>query len=272
MLNKEQIFNLIKGNKAPFWELFLKENFYEKPKLICKYDADELKEDADDDTAAEASMSALMQVLSIYEGSPGLVFSIKIKPKKSSNQGTVMGPFLFSLDNSPQNPRGYVPVPGQPHIGLSGNPGQGIADVGGLGYIHKSQVEQMLETNRMANKVDMERALLERDKKDWEEQKKAEEEELKERFTEYSDVVSAAEKAGKKGVLKGAIEIMNAWVDGKDLNTLGSVKNEATAEEKIIQPLIDAILEKEYNTEDLQRMVNILIDVVKKAGGENNDN
>ena len=267
MLQKEQIFHLLKDNKCPYWKLFLKETPWAKSKLITNYEGDNIDEaNADKEGSAIVSIEALERTLSIYDNIPEISFEIIIRPTKTSNGEKVLGPFAFKISRSNATPQGNGNAPGYSPNGLGGMPGAPVADYASLGYIHKNQVQEMLAVSQDRSMLSVEKILLERDKKEWEEQKKAEEDELKEKFVEYSDLVSAGEKAAKRGVLKGAIKLLHAFTDGKDISLSGTeeTKKEPTAEELILQDLIDFINEKNLSIEELKKLTDIIKNVVTK--------
>jgi hypothetical protein len=268
MLNKEQIFNLIQTNKAPFWELFIKENFYEKPKLLAKYDGDDVRDETDDESSITASLRALDQTLSIYN-SNGILFSIKVRPKKTSNGPAILGPFTFSISGGNPSPQGNGYAPGNPSIGLGGVPGAPVADYGALGYIHKNQVTEMLAVTQERAQLMVEKALLERDKKALEEEKKEWEAEARDLIREHKDIAEIAQAAGKKGILEGFIQIGKSFIKG-DLKNLSGTEEpkELTEEEKILQGLIDFINEQNYSIDELNGLVSIIKNVITKKEEE----
>lgn len=263
MLNKEQIFDIIQRNQCPYWKLMLKETPWSKAKVIADYSADGMDEEkTSKEGQVEQSISALQANLAIYASAQGITFEIIVRPTKTSNGEKVLGPFAFSLtggDLSQSMPGAGLPVGGT----LNGLPGAQAAPP--AGYVSLGEVQNMLANSREASRIDVERALLERDKKDWEEQKKAEEEELQEKYKEYSDVTEAAEKAAKRGARKALIEAINLWGDGKEVNLGGTnEKSEMTDEEKVLQRLVDHINEQNFTLEELTKTVEAIIPIIKK--------
>ena len=269
MLQKEQIFHLIRQNKAPYWKLLLQDTPWAKPTNIANYFGDNVKKGSDDEDPEagedliEASLNALNSQLSTYDNIPGLQFKITMQPKKNSNQGSILGPFTFALTGGNFS-QGAAPQ----NNGLAGIPGQSAPPAG---YVQLGQIEAMITNATAKTQLEFDRKLFEKEKADWEEEKKECEAELRLKYQEYSDVYDAAEKAAKKGTRKVLIEALNMWADGKP-GELGKIaESEKTEEEKIIQPLIDVIMEQGLDLEGLKVLVDTLIKVAKpnnKGGSE----
>jgi len=220
-LTVQQIYHLITSNEAPYLKLLMQHGAYGKPTVIATFNPDDqIGEGKTIEEKIEASKKFINSQITVYEGNQDVFFQIMIRKSKSANQDSILGPFTFSLNNfnNPAQPLGNIQQPGMFQI-----------DMNNLGNLANSPLGLLLDAKSKENQNYTERALLDRDKKDFEEEVKAKLEELKEKEAEYNSAVAAT----KKGVSKAIFSILEAW--GVEEKTLGEIKgkvNEGTVPEE----------------------------------------
>jgi hypothetical protein len=277
MLHSEQVFRIIIQNNSPFWKLFVFDTPYAKSKLIASYDGDDLEEKKDEkdrDSLLNRSVQVLQSHLEIYRNNIDLSFELVMRPTRTSNGEKILGPYRFTiLPVSPQVPAGP---------GFSGNGFNPVAGLGnvppqmyGLGdYVPKQQLSDIVDLMSQKNQLLIEKTLLDRDKKDHEDEKKAFDSDAKDWMKEHSDISNMYMEASKKGMLTALGQAMKLFVDGTPLQGI-STQNSAsaeTAEEKLIEKFVQELLEKNLTIEELTSLINIFSITLSKhiqTKGEN---
>ena len=217
MLKELQIIHLIKTNNCPFWKLSVSQDTFSRPNIIANYNADDVKPDALDETAIDLSIKALQSQLSIYKEVPGLIFSIVIRPAFKSNGDTVLGPYVFTLNNA------------QVNTPLNGIPNQG-QNMEMMGFVPKSQLSDMMELMNQKQALLLEKTLFERDRRDFEEERKEAIDEIKDQYKEYSKISNAAKSGSEKGVTTAVFKLAEAFGFIKADANLGEIEEKKAAE------------------------------------------
>ncbi len=262
MLKEEQIYHLIRSNEGVYWKLFLRENSYAKGQSIANYNGDNLPKDVTNEARIESAIEALKNQLSIYKDVPGISFQITMRNAKTASGDSILGPFNFIInDVNPEMPLGNVP--GQMQLMNSG-------------MVPKSQMESMLEIVTLKSTLQMERALFEREKREFEEDKKLAENELREQQKEYSKLFNAAKYGSQKGISEAIIRVGKSlgWFD--DETNLGDIDKEEknhgredTPEENAAMKVAELLVEKKLPVTDINNIYELVVKLIEKKNGTN---
>lgn len=230
MYKPENIKDLIKTNEAPYFNLKAKDNPYAKERFLF---SNKKVKDVDVVTA----LKMFDQQLEMHAASPDQIFIIELSSSASGAHGSgILGPFEFKINGVTTSQTFH-----QPNMqGIGGLEVEMQSAVGSLGALYAKRDELIREQG----KLDMERALFERDKREFEVNKQKELSELsglKEKFESNSERI-------KHGAEKAFMKLYDAFMettDEKEKETIGAVVVEepATQEEKAIEAIGEEIIE-----------------------------
>jgi len=173
MLSPRNIYSLIASNNAPYWKLFLIRDY--KRNLVGSYSCENVAKDAEIAEKVQKSKEALSNMLANWEGET-CPFEIDMRTSNTANGSSIFEGIRFKLDASESN---------EGNSGLSGIPNNPEA-LAGLGYVHRAQLESMLENVRNQSRLDIERERLAWQKEQFERELKEKQNELKELEKKYN--------------------------------------------------------------------------------------
>ena len=122
----------------------------------------------------------------------------------------------------------------------------------------------------------MERALFEREKREFEEDKKLAENELREQQKEYSKLFNAAKYGSQKGISEAIIRVGKSlgWFD--DETNLGDIDKEEknhgredTPEENAAMKVAELLVEKKLPVTDINNIYELVVKLIEKKNGTN---
>lgn len=232
MYKPENIMDLIKLNEAPYFTLKAKDNPYKPERYL--FSNKKVK-----DMDIEKSLKMFDQQLEMHSASPDQIFIIELSASASGAHGSgILGPFDFQLNGAKT-----TSIAGSGGLSMNGLGGMEMemqSAMGSLGTMYAKRDELIREQG----KLDMERALFERDKKEHEALKVKEMSELsglREKFESNSERIK---HGAEKAIMKLYDTFMETTDDKKD-ETIGAVVVEepATPEEKAIEAIGEEILQ-----------------------------
>ena len=230
MYKPENIKDLIKLNEAPYFTLKAKDNPYKPERYL--FSNKKVK-----DMDVEKALKMFDQQLEMHSASPDQIFIIELSSSASGAPGSgILGPFDFQLNGAKTS----IPGSGGSSMnGLGGIDMEMQSAMGNLGAMYAKRDELIREQG----KLDMERALFERDKEDFKAQKVKEMAELsglREKFESNSERI-------KHGAEKAFMKLYDVFMESTDSKEepIGAVVVEepATPEEKAIEAIGEEILE-----------------------------
>lgn len=244
MLTKDGILTIIKTDNVPYWILYVNRGIDYVP--AGSYNLENLNDNANDEEKQAKSSEALINKLGIFPANTK--FSIELRKTKQANGTSKLGPFEFTInENTPQNTQNFN--------------GLGSVDFNSLGFVPKDQMQTYID-----------RALLERDKRDLERDKQefedAKKEEIKEIEQDRKRYNSNMEMA--KDALGGFVgDIISTFVKVKG-NPVAALGRTAEPVEETVKDFKTSVVEKiagtiyeqipEQNIESFQKGVNALIE------------
>lgn len=230
MYKPENIKELIRSNEAPYFNLKAKDHPYAKERFL--FSNKKVKE-----MDLQKALNIFDQQLEMHAASPDQIFIIELASSASGAHGAgLLGPFEFKINGIANYPSNQQQNSMQ---GLGGIDSEMHAALNGLGTLYAKRDELIREQG----KLDMERALFERDKREFEVTKQKELSELsglKEKFESNSERI-------KHGAEKAIMKLYDAFIektDTQDSETIGAVVTEepATVEEKAIEAIGEEII------------------------------
>lgn len=228
MLTLDQILKIMEQNKAWVWSLEIKPAGG-KAVPIGAYEADE-----PDAATSEATLRQVMSEL------PGQVLRITAKRAVKSHGAGIVGPFDFTAPGPVSGLAGLsggMPHPSSPFELF-------VQQMGGLGgFIPRGVADQERALATRELQVAIKEAMLERDRKEWEEKKKELLEDIKERERRAE---SRSEQVAR-GVGKVVGDIYDDWAgSGRDRQIAGAQgqEQEMTPAEAAIEELATHIHER----------------------------
>ncbi|MCK4661351.1 MAG: hypothetical protein KAT68_00685 [Bacteroidales bacterium] len=254
MLTKNEIFELIKTNETPFWKLMLSKG-YNTTVNIGSYNLENVGKDATIDEKVKKSCQALDFKLKIFDDAKDTKFAITMSNAKTSNQDGILGPFEFVIDAEYKNNN------------------QQFNNIEGLGYISSDRLSEMLSIEREKSKIELEKALLERDKRDMKKQLSLKDDELQ-------GIISKNESGTEKlanVIVKAAEKGYSVLMDGNGGNLAGVKDNkvredeeEKSEEQIIVEEIATNIFNEIKDKEKLKKVkvfVEQFIEKIKSTNG-----
>jgi hypothetical protein len=245
MLKLNDIIDLIRVNQTPTWTLSAKKNQFQNTRdFKGSYSPEDNEEENLDKT-----INKLQELSNYLKNEMVHCYVIELKAKKNSNKSGVLT-YEFSLNES------SLPVQQQqqPSNALNGIP---------EGYVTLGQLESITRTERALGEVKIKEMLLDRDRLDFEKQKKEYQEQL-EKQKEYfnSDVTKVAKGFWVLGnhvfgeLFKGAPEgLGKVQIREKELPEGENTNNEEFSDsEKIAADIAKELSDKYTNPNDMKKM------------------
>lgn len=152
------IIQIMEINKCPFYELTAKKGEYGNPFNIQSFHPASEKEEE----KIEEAKKALEQQAQMYQGR-GWIFIIRMRPSKTSNQGTLVGPHEFVIDKELMTKK-----QGTGGLGGFGNPAEAEAQ----GYVSRNTLNELLDIRDQRIKLQYEQEKIEDRKREIEEKEK----------------------------------------------------------------------------------------------------
>jgi hypothetical protein len=268
MLKLNDIIDLIKVNQTPHWTLSARKNSYTNTKEFKGNSPENETEDID------LAISKLKELTNYLKNEMVHCYSIDTKYKKSSNKAGILT-YEFILNENQQNNQQ--------------NNNQSLNGMGGPpdGFVSLGQLDAMLKTERALGEVTLQKMMLEKEREDFERQKKERMEDL-DKQKEYfnSDVNKAAKGFWVLGnyvfgeLFKGAPEALGK-VEIRENKSLPEdiVNDEFTESEKVAAEIATKLSETYKSPEEMKKMkyfIDTFIDQQKnpptQENKENNEN
>lgn len=226
-------------NKAPLFKVEVQTSGYGNNKMLVSSN----KDSSNDNLSVDESFQELERFLKVYTNNfqnPGRFFITLFKNSKANNGG-MYGPYLY--ENVPETTTEQQQ--GNP---LQGVPFQSPFDIdvlkqqylGGLD-LQSKMLEPRMEIEREKSQIMLEKVLLERDKKEFEEHKKRELEKLSGLEVEYTSKTNMAKKGAEKALWSFIDKLIGGDEEIPSLAGTPEDTIELTNEQKLIQSIAEHI-------------------------------
>ncbi|MGE0638391.1 MAG: hypothetical protein AB7G44_07065 [Bacteroidia bacterium] len=270
MLTLDKIREYIRLQKLPCWNLQLVQGGgFSKAVPIASFNP-EKKPKAEEETAdsadIEASIAQLENTLKFYNDVPNVSFKIVLKASKNANQGSVYGPFDFSINGQAAPIAGLAGVQQQSVMSGLGQVAELMGIVNQLNQGPEQKLNQLaakeeilqaakdrLQEERIALAID--KQALENAKEKLKEDREKFKEEIKEAKDKYEKNLSRVGDATEIALGK-LIETFTGETKTAPLGKVETTTKEepATEEQKLVESIAENIFE---NADDKAHITNI---------------
>lgn len=256
--------------KTPCWDLQLvQQGAFGRGSQIARFAPDKKK--ADDETAdsgdVEQAIQHLENCLALYKDVPNVSFKITLRPTKQANQGSVLGPFDFSITGgAPQGTNGLAGIMQPSGLGaleqmaglmgivnqLNQGPEQKLAQLAGKEEALAAAKEAFqLEKIKLAmdqKDIEHQREKLKEDRKKFEEEIKEAKDKYEKRKDQVGDLADVA--IGR---------VIEKFLDGEEKTTLAGTKTETreeqpSEEQKLVESIAENIFDNVKDKEQIKQI------------------
>jgi len=247
MTTEKNIFQIIKNDEMPYWQLYTINTVYGKQR-IGGFDPSDLPKDTD---KIEASIRSLENRIALFPHINN--FAIEIAKSSKANGSSKMGLIEFVREFSNFNNQNQL-------NGIAGN--NTALDFSQHQTLIEDKYKAMLEASQKQNEINLKAILLERDKEDFKKEKEKYENELKEKkekFDNNTELLTAAGLNALQGL--GRLFGMNTQAIAGIGNIAGNADNneiELTPREQKISKLAEFIDESDLTENQIQLFLNQL--------------
>jgi hypothetical protein len=257
-----QITQIMRDNGAPVWELFFITGF--EKNLASSYLLPENKtEDSVTRDEVEVSIQTLTAVLKNYPKRQTMAIVLRKSNKSARQYG--FGPYVFyNVHSSEEDEQAETELSGMPRGQQAQKPFNPMAE----GFIPESLMEARLAVMQKEMAVEMQRQLLELDRKRFQEEQQQALKGLQDKEEKYSNNSEMV----KNGLNMAFTELIGAFMNKPPSSPLGKVTQEETAEQSRRETIAEAIASEFYHEQDLsdeelesfQKMIPKMIASVKQ--------